>query len=450
MIRNHCLQEFELTEVTSDRLETVGERLHRLRLERGLSQRDLAAPGVSYAYISRIEAGARRPSVKALRKLAPKLGVSAEYLETGSEIGAVEARELRLAQIELRLRLDGTVEAEDLYEILDDAVADADTTAVARANIALGQAAAARGDHAETIRRLELAIGTGFVTAANRPDVWVTLGHALALTGQTARAGEIFDHGLEQLNLLAHDDPALRVRFSSYLSHALADLGELQRAREIAADALSSSTAGLADPYSRVRLHWSLGRMSLENARPHAALESLRRAVALLEATEDTIYLARAHLNSAHALIDAHDLDEAFRRIEQAEALLGPAPAPSDLAAVRRLQALCASGAGRFDDAERLGNEALALAERPKERGHIWWAIATARVGAGSPEAGAAFQHAVELLAEHGTVREHADLLRTYGRYLRDAGLEHEALGVFEQAADVASDLQGPSGHADG
>jgi len=66
--------------------ETVGQRLRRLRLERGLSQRQLAAPGVSYAYISRIEADARRPSVKALRKLALKLGVSPDELETGSPL----------------------------------------------------------------------------------------------------------------------------------------------------------------------------------------------------------------------------------------------------------------------------------------------------------------------------------------------------------------------------
>jgi len=58
--------------------ETIGQRLRRLRHERGLSQRELASPGVSYAYISRIEAGARRPSVKALRMLAKKLGVSAD------------------------------------------------------------------------------------------------------------------------------------------------------------------------------------------------------------------------------------------------------------------------------------------------------------------------------------------------------------------------------------
>src|SRR5947208_928908 len=93
--------------------ETIGQRLRRLRLERGLSQRELAGPGVSYAYISRIEAGARRPSVKALRMLAPKLGVSVEYLETGSDLRDDEKRELRLADAELQLRLnDDSAEAE--------------------------------------------------------------------------------------------------------------------------------------------------------------------------------------------------------------------------------------------------------------------------------------------------------------------------------------------------
>ena len=37
-------------------VESVGQRLRRLREERGLSQRELSEPGISYAYISRIEA----------------------------------------------------------------------------------------------------------------------------------------------------------------------------------------------------------------------------------------------------------------------------------------------------------------------------------------------------------------------------------------------------------
>jgi transcriptional regulator with XRE-family HTH domain len=70
--------------------ETVGERLKRLRDERGLSQRQISSPGVSYAYISRIEAGARTPSVKAIRLLAEKLGVTPEYLETGDDLLTVK------------------------------------------------------------------------------------------------------------------------------------------------------------------------------------------------------------------------------------------------------------------------------------------------------------------------------------------------------------------------
>src|SRR5436190_10055667 len=128
---------------TSPPQETVGERLRRLRLERGLSQRELSAPGVSYAYISRIEAGARRPSVKALRMLARKLGVSADYLETGAELGATDERELRLADAELRIRLDQGSDASDgeLRELLGEAVAAGDAGAATRARIALGLAA---------------------------------------------------------------------------------------------------------------------------------------------------------------------------------------------------------------------------------------------------------------------------------------------------------------------
>ena len=64
-------------------MSTVGERTRERRVELGLSQRELASQGVSYAYISRLEANARRPSVRALRQLAPKLGVSVHWLETG-------------------------------------------------------------------------------------------------------------------------------------------------------------------------------------------------------------------------------------------------------------------------------------------------------------------------------------------------------------------------------
>lgn len=77
-------------------MATIGDRIRKRRLELGLSQPELASEGVSYAYISRLEGNARTPSMKALRKLAPKLGVSVHWLETGEHDPAEELAQLVL------------------------------------------------------------------------------------------------------------------------------------------------------------------------------------------------------------------------------------------------------------------------------------------------------------------------------------------------------------------
>src|SRR5688572_31993844 len=63
----------------------VGRRLKEARLAAGLSQRQLSFPGCSAAYISRLEAGDRVPSLQLLRKLAGKLDADEQYLATGVE-----------------------------------------------------------------------------------------------------------------------------------------------------------------------------------------------------------------------------------------------------------------------------------------------------------------------------------------------------------------------------
>ena len=426
--------------------ETVGARLRRLRLEQGLSQRDLSSPGITYAYISRIEAGARTPSVKALRMLAKKLGVTPELLETGSELDASARRELRLAEQELALRLDGVADLAAVTAVLEEAGAYADEAAAARAQIVLGLAAAANGEPARTIEHLSGVVGSDLVTAPARPDVYSTLGRAYAASGVPREAVGLFERALEEVSRSEPENAGARIRYSTYLSYALTDLGELQRARAVVGE-LSAGVDDPADAYTQVRLLWSLGRLALEQAKPLAALDNFRRAVALLEATEDTVHLARAHVACADAALAAgDDFDGASRHLERAEQLLGPHPADDDLATIRRMQAMCATEAGDPAGAEGLAEEALLLAAGlPNERGNAWWAIAEARSHRADRDAGeadAAYGEALELLAAHGTVREHAALLRSYGRFLRHEGRELEALDVFERAAEVAANLQ--------
>lgn len=421
--------------------ETIGQRLRRLRLEQRLSQRELSAPGVSYAYISRIEAGTRQPSVKALRKLAAKLGVSADYLETGMDVRDVDIRELRLADAELALRLteDAQLVVTQLRELLDESLKAGDVASATRAQIGLGLAAAEQGRPAEAVELLEDVLKSG-VMPSKRPDVYTTLGRAYAASGMAQRAVELFERCLADLESETPDDLASRVRFATYLSYALTDVGELDRAQEVLEEALEQANT-LADPYTRIRLYWGLARLSGYAQRAQDALGYYRRAIALLEATEDTVHLARANIGYAWTLLSAGRAEEAGEPLLVAEQLLGARPTPQDLAAVRTEQAKRAAALGDPDAAVENARDALAaLGEMdPQERGAALVALAEGlRLKGDVDTAVDSLRRAVEAFDSASRPQEAAQAYHAWGRLLREAGREGEALDVLEKAAEAA------------
>jgi transcriptional regulator with XRE-family HTH domain len=423
--------------------ETIGQRLRRLRLERGLSQRELSERGVSYAYISRIEAGARRPSVKALRMLARKLGVSADYLETGSEIRDTDERELKIADAELELRLaENAEEAEQKLEALrDEALTAGDAVAASRANIALGLAAAGAGRNAQAIERLESGLELSAVLPSARPDVFATLGRAHSATGRADRAVELFERCLDEITEAAPEDRSAQIRFTTYLSYALTDLGDLDRAQSVLADALEEAE-GLTDAYSRVRLYWSLARLTDLQGQPAAALAYIRRAIALLDVTDDTLHLARAHLLCGSIMMTQDRAEEAGRHFDLAEKLFGPNPAPVDLANLFTDQARREVTLGHGEAAAARAKAAIDAVgdEYPHEKGNALWALAEALALTGDLDgAHDAFRRATAAL-EKGHHRDYVEAYRAWGKFLRRAGREDEALEVLERAADLAAE----------
>ena len=330
-------------------VESIGDRLRRVRLERGLSQRAVAGPGVTYAYISRIELGQRVPSMKALRQLARTLGVTVHFLETGEELPDAQARELKLGEAELSLRLDDDTSAAEatLREVLEEAIKHGDARDVARARIGLGFAAAHRGDHQEAIACLEGVADEPWVSPSTHPDVFATLGHSYACTGRADRGVELLRRAMQDLASRPPVDAPAMVRFATYLSYALSDLGDLDGARAAISDALEHTSA-VGDSYSRVRLYWSNARLASVSGDHHTARLSINRAIALLESTEDRAFLGRAHLLSAEFAIYDDDLDDAREHLQAAEAFIGPASELQDRAWLRIEQSLVSSRTGRL------------------------------------------------------------------------------------------------------
>lgn len=70
----------------------VGTNIREVRTKLGMTQAQLAAPEFSISYISAIERGKIRPSLKALSILAKRLDVPLTFLLEGSPAGAAEAR----------------------------------------------------------------------------------------------------------------------------------------------------------------------------------------------------------------------------------------------------------------------------------------------------------------------------------------------------------------------
>src|SRR5207244_6959935 len=70
----------------------VGTNIREVRTRLGMTQAQLAAPEFSISYISAIERGKIRPSLKALSILARRLDVPLTFLLEGSPAGAAEAR----------------------------------------------------------------------------------------------------------------------------------------------------------------------------------------------------------------------------------------------------------------------------------------------------------------------------------------------------------------------
>src|SRR5579862_808325 len=70
----------------------VGSNIREVRTKMNLTQAQLASPDFSISYISAIERGKIRPSLKALSILAKRLDVPLTFLLEGSPAGAAEAR----------------------------------------------------------------------------------------------------------------------------------------------------------------------------------------------------------------------------------------------------------------------------------------------------------------------------------------------------------------------
>jgi tetratricopeptide (TPR) repeat protein len=423
-----------------DTPEAAGRRLREARLQAGLSQRQLAFPGCTAAYISRVEAGERTPSLQILRELGRRLGLSADYLATGASATGISDEDPFL-EAEVALRLDDSERAEELYlDALARAVRDEERAAALGG---LGQLAYRSGDPHRAIAQLEEALALFKSGAERRPSLADTLGRAYALTGDLAAAIAVFQRFLAAAE--RRDDAIETMRFTVLLANALIDSGNFGGAEELLGRGLALAE-DLRDPIVRARLYWSQSRLhALRDDQETAARYGLR-ALEIVELTEHTDYAARAHQLLAHIELDRDRPAAALELLEKGWPLLSKRANRLEQAEYRLEEARALAALGRSEEAAALAMQISGLLgeANPQDAGRGYSVLAEIYESLGErARARELYELAAELLERNpnryliAVYSRLAELLEAEGR--KEAALELLKRAVGIQAGVGAS-----------
>ena len=409
----------------------MGRRLREARERAGLSQRQLSFPGCSPAYISRIEAGDRIPSLQLLREMGRRLGVSEDYLATGTERGDEIAT---VIQAELALRLDEVEAATELYE----AALERGTTPEerSRALAGLGQVAFRRSDPRTAIARIEEARSTSRDRLADQPAAADTLGRAYAMIDQLDAAMAVFNESLT----MAEDrgDKVEAARFAVLLANAHIDALNFTEAERLLQHALEMAPDS-RDPILRARLYWSQSRIYTLQKKPEQAIRYAKRALHILEATEHTEYTARAYQLLAHIELDRDRPQEAIESVHRGLELIGEEGNTLDRALLVLEEARALVQVGEPERAASLAMEVAGLLEntRPHDAGRGYMLVADVYDQLGER---AKALELYELAAQRLEAQPGRYLLDVYAKLaqlLEDEGKKDEALEVLKRAVAV-------------
>ena len=406
----------------------MGRRLREARERAGLSQRQLSFPGCSPAYISRIEAGDRIPSLQLLREMGRRLGVSEDYLATGTERSDEAAT---LVQAELALRLDEVDAATELYEAALEKASMPEERA--RALAGLGQVAFRRGDPRAAIGRIEEARTTSRDRLGDEPAAADTLGRAYAMVDELEASIAVFNESLAAAE--ERGDKVESARFAVLLANAHIDAQGFDQAEKLLERALEIAPDS-RDPILRARLYWSQSRLYTLQQRPDQAARYAKRALHILEATEHTEYTAKAHQLLAHIEVDREHPQEALESVRHGLELLGEQGSAVDRALLVLEEARALVQVDEPEQAASLAMEAVGLLENasPHDAGRGYALVAEVYEQLGDREKALELY---ELAAERLEAQPGRYLVEVYSklaRLLEDSGQKDEALEVLKRA----------------
>jgi tetratricopeptide (TPR) repeat protein len=414
-------------------LRTLGTRIRNLRLALGLTQPQLAGDKISVGYMSRIEAGQRRPNVRLIEFFAETLKVGAEELITGLGPARSTQISLDLLNAELALETGAAAEAIGLLEPIVPEMKTASGPIRERAIMLWARALEAAGRFPDAIAALEdwstLAASEFTVGAA------ITLCRCYREAGDAGRAVEVGESALARLRDAGLDGADEAIQLVVTTAAAYFERGDETHAVRMAREAAARADQ-LGSPVARASAYWNASIFESERGDVPASITLAERALALLGEGRDQRNLARLRIEIGlmSMRLDPPDFDDAERYLKRARREL--ASSSGSIADIARCDiglARVELARGNYTETETLASAALDLLA-----GAVPTAAAEAAALLGKLEAARGnnaralgyYSTAIGWLTGVGQDRGAAQLWV-------DLGIELEALGEGEAASDA-------------
>jgi tetratricopeptide (TPR) repeat protein len=417
----------------------LGARIKAARVAAGLTQSELVGEHASAAYLSRIEAGARRPELRLLVEIARRANTTVEQLVRG--FGGEKQIELRLTLHRARFALEcgDPAQALELAGSVVDQSSSSDVPAVVEdAQVVYALALEALGRLDDAIISLE-----DIVAAGPRNRSWVGASVALARchlevgdAGRAITVGEALADHLAKVDLSA-TRPALEL--ARVLARAHAERGRRDRAIEICADAVKAVGDGLMS--TRAAAYRAASAAEAERGRLAPALILAEQAHELAGAAEEARVYAAVQSQLGVLLLggDTPDAEKARTTLEAAATAYQTAGAhPAELAdnhvALARALLLEGQRARALEVLDELSGLAPELPRLTVAEVAVTRAQAHAAAGDAAATV-AAFAEAASALEDVQTDRRAAQLWFELGAVLDGAGERDKASDAYRRAA---------------
>src|SRR5947209_6396903 len=314
----------------------VGTNIREVRTKLGMTQAQLAAPEFSISYISAIERGKIRPSLKALSILARRLDVPLTFLLEGSPSGAAEARtvgyspadagpdqkvDVDLLQANVLIQQGAFKEAEQLLTPLQPERSSTDQ--VYHFYLLSGQIHLGLNEYQEAVVDLRSAVtqGEGLNDSEYTERARNLLGKAYFLLYNYTLAIENHQRCLHAIESGSINDPVFSLEVYSNLANDHFRLGDLESAVNYYHKALQMFDEQQRDTQSFARLYMEISQNYKKVGKLNMASNYAVRSLALYEMRDEQRLVGMTHQRLGKALERRDDLDAAEQEYRQAIAI---------------------------------------------------------------------------------------------------------------------------------